>query len=111
MTEHDDNGHTPGPYEFVAGETYTIRAPDGGPIAQMKFLKGLHGVKGRRDADEVAATGRLFASAPRLRSALQRAVAILRVNEGWIGERMTPMDRADLHKDIADCEAALEESG
>jgi len=47
--------HTPGPWFADFGEAFYIREKDGGPIAQMRFLAGPYGRKGRRHPSQVAA--------------------------------------------------------
>ena len=65
--------HTPGEW-FVASPEGTLvySRGDEGAICQLKFLKGRHGLGGRRDPDEVDANARLIATAPKMLKALRR---------------------------------------
>lgn len=64
--------HTPGPWVPEFGESCRVRAKqDGGKVAIMMNLKGLHGLIGRRTGAEVAANARLIAAAPELLEALE----------------------------------------
>lgn len=60
------SGHTPGPWNLNSGETYMVRGADEGPVCQPKWLRGRHGLGGRRTNDEVMANARLIAAAPDL---------------------------------------------
>jgi hypothetical protein len=61
--------HTPGPWKLESGETYTVRAADEGGLCQLKWLRGRHGLGGRRPDEEVYANALLIAAAPELLAA------------------------------------------
>lgn len=64
--------HTPGAWSLSSAETYTVRDTDGGAICQLKWLRGAHGLGGRRTDEEVMANACLIAAAPQILEALQR---------------------------------------
>lgn len=85
-----DAKHTPGPWQADLGEAFHIREQDGGRVAQLVFTNGRHGMKGRRNGNEVAANARLIAAAPDLLEALEEIRDIL-----WsrpdISDRLRPL--------------------
>ena len=54
---------TPGPWVAEIGETYNVRAPHGGMVAQIRHLKGRYGMDGRVDPNEAAANAALITAA------------------------------------------------
>jgi hypothetical protein len=66
---------TPGPWSYEMPDEVVVRAPDGGRLAQLSFLRGRHGTLGRRDTDEVIANARLIAAATDLLEAAEAALA------------------------------------
>jgi hypothetical protein len=75
--------HTPGQWLVSDnGETITVRDQSNGRIAGMHWLKGEHGLNGRRSDSEVEANACLIASAPDLLAALKEFVATFC---GWQG--------------------------
>jgi len=71
--------HTQGPWTAHFDEDYFVRGSDGGRVAMMQNLKGLHGLGGRRTGEESAANCRLIAAAPDLLDALNMALDELMV--------------------------------
>jgi hypothetical protein len=69
--------YTPGPWSYEMPDEVVVRAPDGGRLAQLLFLRGRHGTLGRRNTDEVIANARLIASAPDLLDALRDALEFI----------------------------------
>jgi len=63
--------HTPGPWTAEPEEAIRVRAPDGGAVAILGWLRGRDGLSGRRPADEVLANARLIAAAPELLEIVQ----------------------------------------
>lgn len=63
---------TPGPWKADLGEAFHIRESDCGSLAQMRFLAGLGGIKGKRDVDAVANTAHLIAAAPAMADEIDR---------------------------------------
>ena len=59
-----------GPWTVHLDEMYSIIAGKEGRLAHATFLRGPHGLNGRRDSDEAAANTRLMAAAPDLYDAL-----------------------------------------
>jgi len=78
------SGHTPGPWTAHFDEDYFVRGPDGGRVAMMQHLKGLHGLGGRRTCEESAANCRLIAASPDLLAALEMTLQEL-IDAGYDG--------------------------
>lgn len=114
MTLEDDirrdrEAGTPGPMTPDFGEAFHVREPDGGSIAMMKFLRGRGGLKGKRDANEVAANLRRFCRTPdleaaylaqcektaKLEAALEKADALLAEERAYIVELKAALEKAD----------------
>lgn len=78
--------HTPGPWSAEHAEATNVRDQEGGIICQMKFLRGRHGMGGRRDTDEVESNARLIAAAPDLLKAFKAVLLDIdfMVEEGTI---------------------------
>ena len=74
------------------GETYVIRADDGGQIAIFNWLRGRYGMAGRRSDDEVTANLFVAAAAPDMHAVL---ATIMRLNhhEGLDAEGLRSLQR------------------
>ena len=96
------NKATPGPWTEETEESSKVRAPHGGYVAIIGWLKGRHGEKGRIPADEGVNNAEFIAFA---REALpELAYAVLR-------QRQVDEDNARLRTEIADLRARLNECG
>jgi hypothetical protein len=66
--------HSPGPWQAELDDSYRIRAPHGGAVATLGFLRGAFGSKGRIRHEEGIANARLIAAAPELLEACEKAL-------------------------------------
>ena len=76
-------GHTPGLYLDNDGESVRVRGEDDGTVCQLHWLKGRHGLKGRRDEKEVLANARLFADGEIFLAEVERLKEELTNGDYW----------------------------